>query len=91
MIQGKFKLRFYHLSGPEKGNLEREEYFANEQEAIRRFREVFKPGLLTLNPTMWIRLREGEDFWRRLTLTEIAEVAEGLDSKGEALPLLFPN
>lgn len=49
----KFKLRFYHLSGANKGNTEREEYFSSIADMEKRYNEVFRYELYSLNPTLW--------------------------------------
>lgn len=70
----KFKVRFYHLSGPEKGNMSKEEFYDSFHEAVSRLREVFKPGLLALNATLWVADSSYAGGWRRLTCQEITEM-----------------
>lgn len=62
--QGKYKLRIYHTSGSEKGNLEHEEFFDNLYSLKKRYDELFKRELYALNPTAWKRV--GENEWERI-------------------------
>lgn len=58
-----YKLRFYTLSGSNKGNLDHEEYFHAYHDMVKRYREVFNRGLFALNPTAW---RYANGHWVRL-------------------------
>lgn len=73
MAQSRYKIRFYHVDGPQKSNLRKEEYYDTLGEAVSRFRETFRPGLLALNPTVWVCISVNADLWKRLTNAEIAE------------------
>lgn len=42
MLQYGYKLRFYQLSGPDKGNLSHEEFFQDREQMMTRYREVFQ-------------------------------------------------
>lgn len=53
MGKSKYKLRFYNLSGANKGNLHHEEFFETLTEMQIRYKEVFKRDLYSLNPTGW--------------------------------------
>ena len=61
MMKGKYKLRFYNLTGENKGNLHHEEFFETLVEMQMRYKEVFKRDLYSLNPTGW-KLING-DYW----------------------------
>ena len=53
-----YKLRFYKLTGAEKGNLEHEEFFNTLEEMQNKYNEVFKYELKAYNPTAWYFNRE---------------------------------
>lgn len=57
------KLRIYKLSGLDKGNLDYEEFFDTKEQMVKRYDELFKKDLYSLNPTAW-ELVDGE--WKRL-------------------------
>lgn len=40
MLRYGYKLRFYKLSGPDKGNLSHEEFFQDREQMETRYREV---------------------------------------------------
>lgn len=48
----KYKLRFYHTSGTNKGNLDHEEFFQTKKEMDARYREAFIKWS-PYNPTAW--------------------------------------
>lgn len=48
-----YKLRVYKLSGLDKGNLDHEEFFDNKEQMDKRYGELFKRELYSLNPTAW--------------------------------------
>lgn len=52
-MECKYKLRIYFKSGPQKGNLKREEFFSTKESMQQRYRELFKPREYALNPTAW--------------------------------------
>ena len=58
-----YKLRIYRLSGVDKGNLDHEEFFDVKDQIDKRYNELFKRELYSLNPTAW-ELCDGE--WKRL-------------------------
>ena len=58
-----YKLRIYKLSGSDKGNLDHEEIFDTKEQIDKRYDELFKRELYSLNPTVW-ELVYGE--WKRL-------------------------
>ena len=58
-----YKLRIYRLSGVDKGNLDHEEFFDTKDQMDKRYNELFKRELYSLNPTAW-ELCDGE--WKRL-------------------------
>lgn len=60
MKNKRFKLRFYKLSGPEKGNLDHEEYFDTYNAMWDRYAQVFRRNLYALNPTGWVLNASGE-------------------------------
>ena len=49
----RYKLRIYVTSGPDKGNLDHEEFFDSIEELDKRYRELFVYKLYSLNPTVW--------------------------------------
>ena len=59
----RFKLRFYKVSGFDKGNLDHEEFFETYEEMDKRSNEVFAYNRFSYNPTAWDTV-EGE--WKRL-------------------------
>ena len=58
-----YKLRIYKLSGVDKGNLNHEELFDTKNQMDKRYDELFKKDLYSLNSTAW-KLVDGE--WKRL-------------------------
>lgn len=58
-----YKLRIYKLSGVGKGNLDHEELFDVKEQMNKRYDELFKKELYSLNPTAWKQV-DGE--WKRL-------------------------
>lgn len=50
----KYKLRVYVVSGPDKGNLDHEEFFDSIEELDKRYNELFIYKLYNLNPTAWV-------------------------------------
>ena len=53
MLRYGYKLRFYKLSGPDKGNLSHEEFFQDREQMETRYREVFQREPYAYNPTAW--------------------------------------
>lgn len=51
----KYKLRIYVISGPDKGDLDHEEFFDSIEELNKRYNELFDYNLFSLNPTAWVR------------------------------------
>ena len=49
----KYKLRVYVISGPNKGNLDHEEFFDSINELNKRYEELFDYNLYAYNPTAW--------------------------------------
>ena len=47
-----YKLRIYKLSGSDKGNLDHEEIFDTKEQIDKRYDELFKRELYSLNPTV---------------------------------------
>lgn len=58
-----YKLRIYKLSGLDKGNLDYEELFDTKEQMDKRYDELFKRELYSLNPTA---LEQIDDGWKRL-------------------------
>ncbi len=58
-----YKLRIYKQCGRDKGNLDNEEFFKTEIEAIERYNELRNPDYFALNPTLWKR---NENEWERV-------------------------
>lgn len=58
-----YKLRIYNLTGADKGNLNHEEIFDTKEQMDKRYNELFKRNLYSLNPTAWEQIN-GE--WKRL-------------------------
>ena len=50
----RYKLRAYVTSGPDKGNLDHEEFFDSIEELDKRYNELFDYKLFSLNPTAWV-------------------------------------
>lgn len=59
-----YKLRIYKLSGVDKGNLDHEEFFDTKEQMDKRYDELFKMELYSLNPTAWKQIDENR--WCRL-------------------------
>lgn len=55
-----YKLRTYVLTGPNKGNLKTEEFFADKNAMDKRARELFNPALYGYNATAWELGADGE-------------------------------
>ena len=53
----------YKLSGENKGNLGHEEFFDTKKQMDKRYDELFKKDLYSLNPTAWEQI---DDEWKRL-------------------------
>ena len=58
-----YKLRFYKLSGVDKGKIDHEEFFETKEEMHKRYKEVFVYDRFSLNPTAWKRTENG---WERM-------------------------
>lgn len=58
------KLRFYHKTGVNKGNLHHEEFFQTLEELQSRYNDVFVYNDYSLNPTAWKHTSNG---WERIT------------------------
>ena len=58
-----YKLRIYKVSGLDKGNLDHEELFDTKEQMDKRYDELFKRELYSLNPTA---LEQIDDGWKRL-------------------------
>lgn len=58
-----YKLRIYKQRGRDRGNLDKEEFFKTETEAIERYNELRNPDHFALNPTLW---RGNGDGWERV-------------------------
>lgn len=58
-----YKLRIYKLSGLDKGNLDHEELSDTKEQMDKRYDELFKRELYSLNPTA---LEQIDDGWKRL-------------------------
>ena len=54
-----YKLRIYNLIGADKGNLNHEEKFNTKEQMDKRYNELFKRELYSLNPTAWERIYGG--------------------------------
>lgn len=65
MLRYGYKLRFYQLSGPDKGNLSHEEFFQDREQMMVRYREVFRRDLCAYNPTAWQYV---DNEWTRLSV-----------------------
>lgn len=72
-----YKLRIYKKNGPNKGNLDSEEYFKTKSEAVKRYRELFRKEDLSFNPTVWEKDGKTDSQagkgWRRLSNSELVE------------------
>lgn len=62
--ENEFKLRIYKKSGVEKGNLDREEFFATKEQMDARYDELFVYEDYSLNPTAYQKVKDG---WTRLS------------------------
>ena len=58
-----YKLRIYKLSGLDKGIVDHEELFDTKEQMDKRYDELFKRELYSLNPTA---LEQIDDGWKRL-------------------------
>lgn len=58
-----YKLHIYKLNGVNKGNLDHKEFFSTKAEMDKRYNELFRYKLYSLNPTAW---EETENGWKRL-------------------------
>lgn len=58
-----YKLRIYKLGGTEQGNLKCEEFFTTKEDMNKRYNELFRRELYSLNPTAW-ELIDNE--WKRI-------------------------
>lgn len=58
-----YKLRIYKQKGKDKGNLDREEFFKAEINAIERYNELRNSDNFSYNPTLWKR---NKDDWERV-------------------------
>lgn len=65
MLRYEYKLRFYQLSGPDKGNLSHEKFFQDREQMMVRYREVFRQDLYAYNPTAWQYV---DNEWTRLSV-----------------------
>lgn len=59
----RYKLRAYHISGDNKGNLEEEYFFQTKEQMDKKYNELFRYDLYNLNPTGW-EWRDGK--WCRM-------------------------
>ena len=59
-----YKLRFYHKTGVNKGNVKNEEFFKTLKELKNRYDSVFVYNDFALNPTAWKHTSNG---WERIT------------------------
>lgn len=62
-MTNKYKLRIYKLSGPNKGDLDHEEFFSTRESMNTRYNELFRQKNRAYNPTAW---KMKEDDWNRL-------------------------
>lgn len=58
-----YKLRIYDLIGTDRGNLNHEELFDTKEQMDKKYDELFKMELYSLNPTAWEKIDGG---WKRL-------------------------
>ena len=65
MLRYGYKLRFYQLSGLDKGNLSHEEFFQDREQMMIRYREVFRQDLYAYTPTAWQYV---DNEWTRLSV-----------------------
>lgn len=61
-----YKLRIYKLSSANKGNLDHEEFFDTKEQMDKRYDELFKRELYSLNPTAWKQINGKWKRWKRL-------------------------
>lgn len=61
-----YKLRIYKLFGVDKGNLDHEEFFNTKKQMDKRYDELFKRELYSLNPTTWKQIDGKWKRWKRL-------------------------
>ena len=61
-----FKLRIYKLFGVDKGNLDHEEFFNTKKQMDKRYNDLFKRELYSLNPTAWKQIDGKWKRWKRL-------------------------
>lgn len=58
-----YKLRIYKLGGADEGKLNREEFFDTKEEMDKRYNELFRRELYSLNPTAWEQI---DGTWKRI-------------------------
>ena len=76
-MEFKAKIRFYHQTGPDKGNLKTELYFDSVRKACKFYVSFYERELYALNPTLWeYRENPGLEDWFRLSMNEIWRAAE---------------
>ena len=54
-----YKLKFYHKTGVNKGNLNHEEFFQTLEELQSRYNDVFVYNDFSLIPTVWKHTSNG--------------------------------
>ena len=67
-LSRKYKLRVYKLTGSDKGNLDHEEFFDTIEEMVKRYDELFRQELYSLNSTAW---KKTENEWVRILEADI--------------------
>lgn len=63
-----YKIRYYYITGPNKGNVKNEQYFWNIEDLRHTYEISFESGLHASNPTVW--KWKGNDYYR-LTSTDL--------------------
>lgn len=58
-----YKLRIYFTNGSNKGNLKKEEFFNTLKAMDKRYTEIFREELYSLNPTAW---KSNGATWQRI-------------------------
>ena len=65
-----YKIRYYYITGPNKGNVKSEQYFWNIEDLCHAYETTFEPGLGASNPTVW---KWKDDHYYRLTSTKLSK------------------
>lgn len=68
-----YKIRYYYITGPNKGNVKSEQYFWNIGDLCHTYEATFELGLGAANPTVW---EWKDNDYHRLTSAELFKKKE---------------